>query len=403
VKASHYVEGKRQKAKGRRGEGSDSVSPFSRPASGASSRLTSKRRTTTRAATTGDARALGASPTRATSVAVVGAGRLGTALATALASCGYDVRALVSRREASARRAAVLAGVKAVALTFERLGELPPSELLFITTPDDAIAEVAERIAALTVENARVPERTDGRGGARVREREGDRKDARVREKASGREAARGRERARVRVALHASGALSSGVLAPLRACGFRVGSMHPLASVSEPLAGAESLRRAFYCVEGDRAAALAARRVVRDLGGESFSIRPEDKALYHASALITAGHTVALFDIAAGLLARCGLAPARARRVLLPLLQSTLENLSRTPPERALTGTFARGDAETVRKHLAALRAAGEPDSLLAYALLGGRSLRLAARAGADAARLNEIARLLAEALGVE
>jgi len=85
---------------------------------------------------------------RATSVAVVGAGRLGTALATALAACGYDVRALVSRREASARRAVKLVGVKARALTFERLGELPPSELLFITTPDDAIAEVAERVTA---------------------------------------------------------------------------------------------------------------------------------------------------------------------------------------------------------------------------------------------------------------
>jgi predicted short-subunit dehydrogenase-like oxidoreductase (DUF2520 family) len=316
----------------------------------------------------------------------------------------------VSRREASARRAAGLAGVKARALTFERLGELPPSELLFITTPDDAIAEVAERIAALTAEGAGRREGARSRESARVRgentrvgEREEGRENARVREKASGRGEARGREGARVRVALHASGALSSGVLAPLRARGFRVGSMHPLASVSEPLVGAESLRRAFYCVEGDRVAALAARRVVRDLGGESFSIKPEDKALYHASALITAGHTVALFDIAAGLLARCGLPTARARRVLLPLLRSTLENLSRTPPERALTGTFARGDAETVRKHLAALRAAGEPDSLLAYALLGGRSLRLAARAGADAARLNEIARLLAEALGVE
>ena len=293
-------------------------------------------------------------------MAVVGAGRLGTALARALAACGYEVRALVARRAGHARRAVELAGVKALALPFARLEELPPSELLFITTPDDSVAGVAERIAALR--NGRV----------------------------------------RGRVALHTSGALSSEVLAPLRARGFRVGSMHPLASVSDGVAGAESLRRAFYCVEGDAAAVAAARRVVRDLGGQSFSIKPEDKALYHAAALMTAGHTVALFDIAAELLALCGLAPQRARHVLLPLVGSTLENLSRTPPERALTGTFARGDAETVRKHLVALRGAGEPESLLTYALLGGRSLRLAARAGADAGRLKEIARLLAEALGI-
>jgi len=303
----------------------------------------------------------------------------------------------VSRREARARRAVELAGVEARALGFARLEELPPSDLLFITTPDDVIAEVAERVAALPFENARGRDGAVGRGSAGVRE------NARGQESARVRESARGREGTRVRVALHASGALSSEALAPLRARGFRVGSMHPLASVSDPAAGAESLRRAFYCVEGERAAGTFARRVVRDLGGESFSIKPVDKALYHASALITAGHTVALFDIAAGLLARCGLAPERARRFLLPLLASTVENLSRSPPERALTGTFARGDAATVRKHIKALRDACEPDSLLAYALLGGRSLRLAARAGTDAARLTDIARLLAEALGIE
>jgi predicted short-subunit dehydrogenase-like oxidoreductase (DUF2520 family) len=296
---------------------------------------------------------------RKPSVVVVGAGRLGTALARALDACGYDVRALVARSAASARRARVRACVKAQALSIARLEELPPSDILFITTPDDAVAETAVRLAALKT------------------------------------------ERLRGSVALHTSGALSSDALAPLHERGYGVGSMHPLAAVSEPQAGAESLRRAFYCVEGDRRAVRVARRIVRDIGGRSFSVRTEDKALYHAAAVLTAGHTVALFDIAVRLLARCGLADKEARRVLLPLLGSALENLSREAPERALTGTFARGDAETVRKHLAALREACEADALLAYALLGGRSLRLAAHAGADAKRLKEIAQLLAEAIG--
>ena len=57
------------------------------------------------------------------------------------------------------------------------------------------------------------------------------------------------------------SGGTSSDALAPLRECGFYIGSMHPLASISEPLSGAENLRSAFYCLEGDRKA------VVRFLG----------------------------------------------------------------------------------------------------------------------------------------
>jgi predicted short-subunit dehydrogenase-like oxidoreductase (DUF2520 family) len=201
---------------------------------------------------------------------------------------------------------------------------------------------------------------------------------------------------ARARVALHASGALSSEVLAPLRARGYSVGSMHPLAAVSDPRAGAESLRRAFYCVEGDARAVRAARRVVRDLGGRSFTIRPEDKALYHAAAVMTAGHVVALFDTALDTLRRCGLDAGRAREVLLPLLRSAVENLSTQTPERALTGSFARADAETVARHLEALGALEESDALNAYVALGEHSLKLAERAGASREAVARVRRAL-------
>jgi predicted short-subunit dehydrogenase-like oxidoreductase (DUF2520 family) len=267
------------------------------------------------------------------------------------------VSALVSRSAAGARRAAARAGVNAAALSAARLGELTPTDIVFITTPDDVIAATAARLAALPPPSARG------------------------------------------RVVLHTSGALSSEVLAPLGARGFGVGSMHPLAAVSEAAAGAESLRRAFYCVEGDARASRVARRVVRDLGGRSFSIAARDKALYHAAAVMTAGHAVALFDAAARLLASCGLGEARARAVLLPLLASTLDNLSRQTPARALTGTFARADVDTVRKHLAALRETDVPGARDAYTLLGRLSLRLAAEHGADADALREIERALDDA----
>ena len=299
---------------------------------------------------------LSLSPSARPTVAVVGAGRLGTALALALTSCGYDLRAVVARRLAHARRAAaLLKKPDALALSSAQLERLPQTQLLFIATPDDEVAGTAARLAALSSPN------------------EGQ------------------------RVVFHTSGALSSEVLAPLRERGFQTGSMHPLASVSEPLSGAERLRGAFFCVEGGRAAAAAARRVVRDLGGQSFTVSAENKALYHAAAVMTSGHAVALFDTAARLLARCGLSEKRAREVLLPLLRGTLENLSERTPARALTGTFARADVETVRKHVAALLRDGDGSALILYALLGDLSLKLAARRGdADASDLKEIARVL-------
>lgn len=277
---------------------------------------------------------------------------MGTALARALQGCGYEVLALVSRTRAHARRAAKLAGVGALALGAGELERLPAAELLFITTPDDVIEETAGRLAASPA--------------------------------------------LETRVVLHASGALSSEVLAPLRARGVAVGSMHPLAAVSGAAAGAESLRRAFYCVEGDARAVRAARRAVRDLGGEAFRIGPGDKALYHAAAVLAAGHVVALFDVAADTLRRCGLSDSRARKILLPLLGSVADNLARHTPARALTGSFARADLETVRKHLRALARLEDSDAPAVYRLLGEHSLKLALGAGADPALAEKIRREL-------
>jgi predicted short-subunit dehydrogenase-like oxidoreductase (DUF2520 family) len=291
-------------------------------------------------------------------VSVVGAGRVGTALALALSARGYTLEAVVARRPSHARRAAVLAGASVLALSSAQLEQLPPSRLLFITTPDDAIAETATRLAASV------------------------------------------KEKVRGRVVLHTSGALSSDVLAPLRERGFHTGSMHPLAALSEPLSGAERLRGAFFCVEGDRAALSSARRVVGDLGGQSFSVRARDKALYHAAAVMTSGHTVALFDAALEALKGCGLAERRAREVLVSLLRGTVENLSAHAPASALTGSFARADVETIRKHLNALLERGDKTTLMIYVLLGDLSLRLVARGGgADPAQLKEVARALGQA----
>lgn len=327
---------------------------------------------------------------RKPAVAIVGAGRLGQALAIALQSAGYTIVALVARRRQKAEKAVALlteARPRPVALTMNELDQLvvrgssregvnfPVADLIIIATPDDAIAETAQQLANSTTGKTR--RRTAQRPATRQTLPRG--------------------------TVLHTSGALSSDVLSPLAKIGFHTGSLHPLVSVSEPRAGALGLHGAFYCLEGDETARRIARAIVKDLQGSSFSVRPESKALYHAAALMAAGHVTALFDLATELLAACGLTKSQAREVLLPLVESAVRNLQTSAPEKALTGTFARGDVATVRRHLAALsgkkrtHSGTTPDEALAvYKLLGSRSLQLAASNNLDPERVVQIRKLL-------
>ena len=263
-------------------------------------------------------------------VSIIGAGRLGTTLAVALAAKSYSIRSLVARRPASARKAASLLDGDVQALAVKQLDSLRPADVFLITTPDDQIAEVAAQLARLEFAK-------------------------------------------RKPAALHTSGALSAKALAPLRERGWHTGSIHPLISVTD---APKDVEGAFWSVEGDKAALRIGKAIVRDLGGKSFSIRSEDKPLYHAAAVMSAGNVVALFDVAIEMLVQCGLKRSEAQRILLPLIASTVRNLETKEPADALTGTFARGDVETVKLHLAALK--DNKVALELYRLLGQRSLEL-------------------------
>ena len=264
-------------------------------------------------------------------VSIIGAGRLGTTLAVALESKGYPIRSVVARRAASARKAAKLLHEHTQVLAAKDVGSIRSADIYFITTPDDQIANVAAALAEHVTK--------------------------------------------RKPTALHTSGALSSDVLSPLREKGWSTGSIHPLIAVSD---SKTELRGAFWSVEGDRSALRLGKNIVRDLGGKSFSIRSEDKPLYHAAAVMSAGNVTALFDVALEMLVHCGLTRKMARSILLPLIKSTVQNLEIKDPADALTGTFARGDLETVKLHLASLKRTKLTDALALYRLLGQRSQKL-------------------------
>jgi len=288
---------------------------------------------------------------RKPSVSLIGPGRLGIALAMALKSAGYQIVSLVGRNRQKLRKTAKLLDVSCQLLVAKELEKGRLGDLIIISVPDDQIVTVAGDLA-----------RIKGKGHPTV---------------------------------LHTSGALSSKVFASLAANGWHTGSIHPLASVSDPAGGVEALRRAYWCVEGDAVGIRVAKQVVRDLGARSFSLKSEDKPLYHAAAVMTSGNATALFDVALEMLERCGISRRSGQKMLAPLLASNTLNLSRSAPEDALTGTFARGDLATVRMHLSALKGKDLDEALQLYRLLGKRSIELV-KNKIDSETADEIDKLL-------
>jgi predicted short-subunit dehydrogenase-like oxidoreductase (DUF2520 family) len=167
---------------------------------------------------------------------------------------------------------------------------------------------------------------------------------------------------------------------------------MHPLVSINDAVSGSAGFSDTYFCIEGDAMARKAGSAIAESLGGRTFSIRSADKPLYHAAAVTACGHLVALIDGAIEMLTECGVDPAYAREILLPLIKSTVANLESEPPERALTGSFARADVEAFERHLTAIQRAMPVSIRDIYLLLGERSLDLAASNGADPARVEKL-----------
>lgn len=167
-------------------------------------------------------------------------------------------------------------------------------------------------------------------------------------------------------VVAHLAGSLPLDVLAPHP----RRASVHPLVALPSAEVGAERLAAgAWFAVAGDP----LAEQVVADLGGTAIEVADEHRVAYHAAAVIASNHLVALLGQAQRVAEAAGV-PLEA---YLDLVRATVENVADLGPEAALTGPIARGDEQTVARHLAAL----DPAEREAYQALAEAARELVRR----------------------
>ena len=284
-------------------------------------------------------------------IAIVGAGRVGSALGLALHAVGLPIAAVASRTSAHAAELAARVDAPHVGL-FQAVR----APFVLFAVPDDAITTLAELVA----------DAQGWRAGQTV---------------------------------VHVSGALPAGALAVAQAQGALIGAWHPLAAFArrnQPLPPGLTFAVEAAAPLHDTLHALTAL-----LGGTPLDLAPAVKPLYHAAAVLVSNYSVVLTALAVQLLAHTATGPDQALAALLPLLATTLDNLRSQGLPAGLTGPLVRGDVGTVKQHMAALEQ-HEPQIAEVYRVLGTAALPLIA-ARHDAATLTALHSALAAPSVVE
>ncbi len=289
-------------------------------------------------------------------VAIIGAGRVGSSVGFLLKRAGYAVAAVATRSLNSAEKASTFIGEGEP--TTEPVRAAAKADLVFITTPDGAIRAVCETIAAAGA----------FKRGALV---------------------------------IHMSGAHSLGLLDSVLGAGAVRAVLHPLQSLASREQGIRTLPDSYFRVEADPEALETSRSIVKALGGlelmlPKWSSDQDSAALYHAGAVAVSNYFVALIDYGLRFYESLGADKKEALKAVLPLIRGTLHNIETLGIPDALTGPIMRGDTETVRDHLAAMRKR-TPELINLYKELARQTVHVARDRGSiDQQKAEELLKLV-------
>ena len=271
------------------------------------------------------------------SLNIIGCGRVGRALGSLLVRHSLFARVTVCNRtpDSSSRAAAFVPKATAVG----SIAELPTGDAWMIAAADSAVADAVQQLAVA------------GNVAA------GD-------------------------LVFHVSGAQSSEVLEPLRACGARLGSLHPVRSIASPELVVTSFAGTACAIEGDESARAELRTLVEAIGGKPFEVDSRAKMICHAGHVFASNYLVTVVDVARRLYAEAGIPVEVVETMLPPIVRGTVENVCALGTTEALTGPVVRGDVGLVERQLVALQELN-PEIAALYREFVGHAADIAARRG--------------------
>lgn len=287
------------------------------------------------------------------SIAIIGAGRVGTTLAILLKEKGYPIAGIAGRNLDKTREAAAQIGEVKVCASEEAAKS---ADIVFLAVSDDSIETVCTELSQL--------------GAFRSKQ-----------------------------IIVHLSGALSSEKLATARSTsGALIASAHPLQTFSTTQSALAAMAGSFWFCEGDSEALSAIFPLIESIGGKPNTIPTEKKVLYHAASVAACNYLVTLMDIALTIAESADLDRELAWQALSPLVQATLRNIDQSGVTTALTGPIARGDVNTIKRHLQALETLSEnkDDLTEIYKNLGHWTTKIAAEKGLPPDLVDELRKQL-------
>jgi predicted short-subunit dehydrogenase-like oxidoreductase (DUF2520 family) len=193
--------------------------------------------------------------------------------------------------------------------------------------------------------------------------------------------------------AVHCSGAAE---LSVLKVAGTSIGGFHPLVMFADPEVAARNIAGAAIAVEAAEPLAAKLKGMVQALGARHLVIPPGARAAYHAGAHFAAAFVCASLATGVEIYRRIGIPQDDALAALLGLLRGATDAVAHSGPARAMAGSIARGDIDTVRRHLEALERL-DPQLRELYCTLARTTVPLALEAGGiTRERAQELEKLL-------
>ena len=257
----------------------------------------------------------------------IGAGKVGFSLGKYLKENNIDISGYYSKSQHSSKEAAIFTNTR----QYNNLEDLiKNSDAIFITTPDNQIADVWNEVKKLPIKE---------------------------------------------KLICHCSGSISSEVFSNINNHGAYGYSIHPMFAISDKYNSYKNLSQAFITIEGHEKHIEYFKQLFSYLGNDVGVINKENKALYHAASVTVSNLVLGLINNGVNYLKECGFSDEMAIKALYPLIEFNLKNIKEKGTINSLTGPVERGDLGTIINHFSVLR---EEDKEL-YRLLSKNILKIA------------------------